>query len=73
MYVKAIKRLSGFLPTKYVYNPFKGLIEVDRCLVDGRLVTNSQASLSGHRGHRMVQPVYLTLFEVIKGLLGLVR
>lgn len=62
----AYTRVVGiFLPTKYVWRPFGGLLECDRCQVDGRIVTNSQSSISGHLGHSMKQPVLLSVVEMI--------
>ena len=65
-YVSAYIKVAGvFRPTRYIWRPFGELLEVDRCAVDGGLVTNSQESLSRHAGHRMSQPVKVTLFEMI--------
>ena len=38
-------------------------IEIDRCETDGGLVFGTQGSLSAHGGHRLKQPVILTLWE----------
>lgn len=70
---EAFKRLTGFLPTRYGWSPFSGLVEVDRCSVDGRLVTNSNKSLRKHRGHLMAQPVFLTFREVVLIFFGIIR
>lgn len=65
-YVSAYIKAAGiFFPTKYVWRPFGELLELDRCDVDGGLVTNSQRSLSHHLGHRMHQPVKIKLWEML--------
>jgi len=65
-YLTAYIKVAGvFRATRYVWRPFGELLEVDRCVVDGELVTNSQSSLSRHTGHRMSQPVKITFFEMI--------
>lgn len=64
--ISAYIKVAGiFVPTRFIYRPFGELLEVDRCAVDGGLVTNSQASLSAHGGHRMRQPVLISLFEMV--------
>lgn len=65
-YFQAYIKVAGiFVPTRYIWRPFGEIIEVDRCAVDGGLVTNSQKSLSQHLGHRMSQPVKISLLEMI--------
>ena len=71
--VKAYKRVLGFGPTRYGWRPFHGLVEVDRCLLDGKLVTNKQSMLEEHWGHRMSQPVYLKPHEVLFIALGIIK
>jgi hypothetical protein len=71
--IEAAKRLTGFAPTKYAWRPFFGLVEVDRCMSDGGLVTDSQKSLKTHAGHRMVQPVYLKMSEIVLVALGFIK
>lgn len=61
-YVKAV---GIFFPTRYVWRPFGEVLEVDRCAVDGGLVTNSQRSLFRHGGHHMRTPVKISLFEML--------
>jgi len=64
-YLKAYIKVAGvFCATRYIWRPFS-LIEVDRCAVDGGIVTNSQVSLSRHLGHRMGQPVKISLWEML--------
>ena len=64
-YVKAyLKAIGIFIPTAYIWRPFGEVLEVDRCVVDGGLVTNSQESLSRHGGHRMKGPVIISIFEM---------
>ena len=60
-----MKALGLFIPTSYIWRPFGELLEVDRCVADGDLVTNSQTSLSRHGGHYMRGPVKISLFELI--------
>lgn len=60
-----IKIIGVFVPTRYLWRPFGEVLEVDRCEVDGGLVTDSQRSLSAHAGHRMHNPVKITVFEMI--------
>lgn len=72
--MKAYTKVAGFLrPTKYVWRPFGGLLELDRCDSDGCLVTNSPGSLSDHLGHRMRQPVKLSLWEVFLVWIRVIR
>jgi len=59
-----IKVAGIFVPTRYIWRPFRDLLEVDRCAVDGAIVTNSHSSLSRHLGHRMSQPVKISLWEL---------
>lgn len=64
--LEAYVRVVGtILPTRYVWRPFGGLLELDRCTVDGRLVSNSPTALSRHNGHTMKQPVLLSWFELL--------
>lgn len=60
-----IKATGLILPTKYIWRPFGELLEADRCVADGSLVTNSQESLSRHAGHFMKGPVKISLFELL--------
>ncbi len=65
-YLSAYIKASGIIwPTRYVWRPFGEVLEIDRCVVDGGLVTNSQASLSRHFGHTMRQPVKISIVEMI--------
>lgn len=65
-YVSAYMKVAGiFVPTRYIWRPFGELLEVDRCAVDGAIVTNSQSSLSRHLGHAMKQPVKINIFEML--------
>lgn len=68
-----IKVAGIFCPTRFVWRPFGELLELDRCAVDGGLVTNSQGSLSRHAGHRMSQPVKLTVFEMVLVWMRIIR
>lgn len=68
-----IKVIGIFVPTRYIWRPFGELLEVDRCAVDGEVVTNSQGSLSRHAGHRMHQPVKISLFEMLKIWVRIIR
>ncbi len=68
-----IKLAGVFKPTRYVYRPFGTFLEVDRCEADGRLVTNSQASLSAHPGHHLRSPVVISFFEMILIWLRIIR
>jgi hypothetical protein len=64
--MRAYVKASGiFMPTRYVWRPFGELLEVDRCTVDGELVTNSQRSLSRHGGHHMKSPTKISLGEMV--------
>ena len=64
-YISAYIRLSGlFWPTRYIWRPFGEILEIDRCAVDGGIVTYSQASLSRHLGHTMKQPVIISVWEL---------
>lgn len=73
-YVTAYIKATGiFIPTRFLWRPFGELLEVDRCAVDGGLVTDSQVSLSRHAGHRMSQPVKISLFEMILVWLRIIR
>jgi len=60
-----IKGTGLIYPTTMILRPFGKVLEVDRCVVDGGLVTNSQASLSRHNGHAMKGPVKISVFELI--------
>ena len=65
-YISAYIRIAGiFVPTRYIWRPFGELLEVDRCVADGGLVTDSQSSLSRHVGHSMRGPVKISLLEMI--------
>lgn len=68
-----VKVAGIFKPTRYVWRPGGTLLEVDRCAVDGRIVTNSQASLSRHAGHRLTQPVLLSFLEMINVWLRVIK
>jgi len=73
-YWNAYVKASGlFVPTKFLWRPFGTLLEVDRCAVDGGLVTNSANSLSRHLGHRLNQPVLISLFEMFKVWTRIIR
>lgn len=71
--VAYLKLVGIFLPTRFVWRPFGSFLEIDRCRADGRLVTNSQASLAAHEGHWLVQPTRLSLFEMILVWLRIIR
>lgn len=60
-----VRCLGIFYPARFIYRPFGEFLEVDRCRVDGGLVTNSSASIQRHVGHQMFQPVKLSIFELI--------
>lgn len=47
-------------------------IEIDRCDTDGDLVFNTQGHLSRHAGHRLRQPVILSLWERLLIKLGVI-
>lgn len=65
-YLKAYIKVAGiFVPTIYIWRPMGDLLEADRCVVDGGLVTHSQDSLSRHVGHTMRGPVKISLWEMI--------
>ena len=65
-YLTAYIKVAGiFRATRFVWRPFGELLEIDRCAVDGGIVTFSQSSLSRHAGHRMIQPVKISLLEMI--------
>ena len=65
-YANAYMKVAGiFVPTRFVWRPFGELLELDRCDVDGGLVSYSQSSLSRHAGHRMHSPVIISLWEMI--------
>lgn len=68
-----IKVLGFIYPTRYIWRPFGTLLEVDRCMADGGLVTNSQASIGRHCGHSMKSPVKISLFEMVLIWLGVIR
>ena len=68
-----IKLVGVFKPTRFVYRPFGTFLEVDRCELDGGLVTNSQASLSNHPGHHLRSPVKISLFEMVLIWLRIIR
>lgn len=68
-----IKVAGIFVPTRYVWRPFRDLLEVDRCDADRAIVTNSQSSLSRHLGHRMRQPVKITLWEMLLIWFNIIR
>ena len=73
-YISAYIKASGlFIPTPLVWRPFGELLEIDRCVVDGRLVTNSQSSIQRHLGHRLHNPVVLSLFEMVLIWLRIIR
>lgn len=73
-YIRAYIKASGlFIPTRYIWRPFGELLEVDRCGADGGLVTGSQASLSRHAGHRLNQPVLISVFELILVWIRVIR
>lgn len=48
-----------------IKRPFGDPLEVDRCVRDQGLVTNSQASVSRHVGHHMRGAGNISLFELI--------
>lgn len=61
----ALLKLIGLLPTRFVWRPFGGLIEIDRCRVDGAIVPSTQSGIiERHVGHELRQPVKLSLFEI---------
>lgn len=64
-FFKFIKSTGLIYPTKSVWRPFGKYLEVDRCVADGGLVSDSQSSLSRHCGHSMRGPVRVTLFEMV--------
>lgn len=73
-YLSAYKKALGlFVPTNYVWRPFGELLEIDRCEADGDLVTNSQESTSAHVGHRLKAPTRISIFELIKIWLRIIR
>lgn len=72
-YLEAGLRLVGILPTRYIYVPFKGIVEIDRCDTDGGIVTDSQSSLSGHVGHRLKHPGKVSFFEVFLMWVRIIR
>ncbi len=67
-----IKVAGIFVPTRWVWRPFRELLEVDRCQ-DGAIVTNSQSSLSRHAGHTMKQPVKISLWEMLLIWFNIIR
>lgn len=60
-----VRVVGTLLPTAYVWRPFGGLVELDRCTADGRLVGNSPTALSRHLGHELKRPVVLSWFELL--------
>ena len=62
-----------FGPHSRINRPFGSPLEVHRCEADGGLVTNSQAFLKQHAGHRVKQPVYLTESELLGIWLRIIR
>ena len=68
-----LRVLGVFYPTRFVWRPFGEFLEIDRCRLDGRLVTNRSASIQRHVGHSMVQPVLISFFELILIWLRMVR
>ena len=71
--IAGIKVTGLILPTKYIWRPFGEVLEADRCVADGSLVTNSQESLSRHLGHLMRGPIRVSLFELILIWLRIIR
>lgn len=65
-YFSAYKKALGiFVPTNFVWRPFGELLEIDRCVADGGIVTDSSSSLSAHLGHRLSAPTRITIFEML--------
>lgn len=64
-FIDIVKVIGIFLPTKFVWRPFGGFIEVDRCCLDGYLVTNRSESVQQHVGHTMKGPVKISLLEML--------
>lgn len=64
-YIEAGLRLIGRKPTRYVWIPFMGIQDVDRCMSDGGLVLSTQDSLRLHPGHQMRCPVKIGIFELL--------
>lgn len=64
-YIEAGLRLVGRKTTRYVWIPFMGIVEVDRCSTDGGLVLSTQDSLRLHPGHRMQSPCRIGIFELV--------
>jgi len=73
-YFSAYTKAAGiFRPTRYIWRPFGELLEVDRCAVDGEIVTDSQSSLSRHVGHRLQGSVKLSIFQMILVWVRIIR
>lgn len=73
-YIFAYVKGTGLIyPTTMILRPFGNVLEVDRCVVDGGLVTNSQRSLSTHCGHPLRGPVKISFFELILIWLRIIR
>lgn len=72
--LQACIRVAGiFVPTRYIWRPFGELLEVDRCVVDGGFVTDSQRSLSQHLGHKLQGKVRINIFQMILIWLRIIR
>jgi len=60
-------------PTTFVWRPFRSMLEVFRCATDGGIVLNTQYYLRLHAGHRLHQPVMLSVIELVGIWVGLIR